>query len=98
MKLCLDKPVHLVTAGGNPGRSRGAKSNDPKVMDAVSLVAPSLWEFADRRQVVGLLALRVAAGNVSAANIARRFQVQFFAPLPTDYVFINILVSFVVIL
>jgi hypothetical protein len=39
-------------------------------MDAVSLAAPSLWEFAERRQVVGLVAWRVAAGKVSAADLA----------------------------
>jgi hypothetical protein len=54
MKLYLESPDHLAAGGGSPGRNSGAKSNDPKVMNAVSLVAPSLWVFAGRRQLVDL--------------------------------------------
>src|ERR1019366_4094706 len=52
MKLYLARPDHLAAGGGNPGRNSGAKSNDPKVMNAVSLAAPSLWTFVGRRQLV----------------------------------------------
>src|ERR1700681_980414 len=51
-KLYLGNPVHLTAGGGNPGRNRGVKSNDPKVMEAVPRAARGFGNFAGARQLV----------------------------------------------
>src|SRR3984893_14265975 len=102
MKLYLGKPLHLAAGGGNPGRNKGAKSNDPKVMDAGSVATTSLGEFADRRQHVDSRR-KIAAAHVQSSMQHRRSRALRasafgFCDSRQNYIFINILVSFTVLL
>jgi hypothetical protein len=59
-------------------------------MDAVSLAAPTLWEFADRRQLADTQPDGRRRAALGVANRAKRFQVSVFCSAGAEIMFLFI--------